>query len=321
MCILLRQEREFCCGTNVHSWVARTGRDRKKADSYLSASRNISDNMRVKIFRFAAVLGLGSILASGAAFPQVPNQSRQLRIQIWSELDPFPGGFEDEIWEEENGTDSPEASGRSGVPGTALPAADGKTAAALPSSGGSAAYESERTRLYSFAIGRAKELTPFFLSGMLSGWTFEYTPYDKGRGVEEFFEFGEITPFDWSMNSIEYREPVPEDSKLLVWAYCDRTEVQQLSYRRWSSINLPKVRGRGSASVEKGFEGIKESVGSAIRDAVREYWRIYSRNKPKEITGRVLLIGVPRVYIYEGQYKTDLEFFLETDRIVKYTYF
>ncbi len=240
-----------------------------------------------------------------AASPQVPNQSRQLRIQIWSELDPFPGGFGDEAWE--TGEDD-------------LPAA-GAAAAPLPSAGGSAESEATRTRLYSFAIGRAKELTPFFLSGMLSGWTFDYTPSDKGRGVEESFEFAEITPFDWSMNSIEYRDPLPEDEKLLVWAYCDRTEVQQLSYRRWSSINLPKVRGRGSASVAKGFEGIKESVGSAIRDAVREYWRTYSRNKPKEITGRVLLIGVPRVYISEGQYKTDLEFFLETDRIVKYTYF
>ena len=251
--------------------------------------------------------GLCAVLSLPAASPQVPNQSRQLRIQIWSELDPFPGGFGDEAWE----TDDDAQDGQEEAP----------SATSLPSSGGTEAHEAERARLYSFAIGRAKELTPFFLSGMLSGWTFDYTPSDKGRGVEEFFEFGEITPFDWSMNSIEYRDPLPEDEKLLVWAYCDRTEVQQLSYRRWSSINLPKVRGRGSASVAKGFAGIKESVGSAIRDAVREYWRTYSRNKPKEITGRVLLIGVPRVYIYEGQYKTDLEFFLETDRIVKYTYF
>ena len=270
--------------------------------------------MEVKICKLLAALGLASLVAGGMVPAQVPNQSQQLRIQIWSELDPFPGGFGDEAWETEEG--DPGSSARADDSAVAAPEPD-----PLPSAGGSAENESMRTRLYSFAIGRAKELTPFFLSGMLSGWTFDYTPSDKARGVEEFFEFGEIHPFDWSVNSIEYRDPIPEDEKLLVWAYCDRTEVQQLSYRRWSSINLPKVRGRGSASVAKGFEGIKESVGSAIRNAVREYWRVYSRNKPKEITGRVLLIGVPRVYIYEGQYKTDLEFFLETDRIVKYTYF
>lgn len=288
--------------------------------------------MKVKFSKLLTALSLPALLLTSGAVSQVPNQSEQLRIQIWSELDPFPGDFGDG----KRAAKKAEADGTS--PGTALPAseADGtggtavqqasagteQTAAApLPSSGGDAAYEAMRTRLYSFAIGRAKEITPFFLAGMLSGWTFEYTPSDKARGVDEFFEFGEVTPFDWSMNSIEYKDPLPEDNKLLVWAYCDRTELQQLSYRRWSSINLPKVRGRGRASVEKGFEGIREAVGNAIKNAVREYWRIYSKNKPKEITGRVLLIGVPRVYILEGQYVTDLEFFLETDRIVKYTYF
>ncbi|MBP5465705.1 MAG: hypothetical protein J6Y13_11105 [Treponema sp.] len=287
--------------------------------------------MKVKFSKLLTALCLPALLLTSGAASQVPNQSEQLRIQIWSELDPFPGGFGDG----NKAAKTAEADGTS--PGTGLSAAEASgtaaagtetsasgtepSAAPLPSSGGDAAYEAARTRLYSFAIGRAKEISPFFLAGMLSGWTFDYTPYDKSRGVDEFFEFGEITPFDWSMNSITYKDPLPEDNKLLVWAYCDRTELQQLSYRRWSSINLPKVRGRGRASVEKGFEGIQEAVGNAIKDAVREYWRIYSKNKPKEITGRVLLIGVPRVYILEGQYVTDLEFFLETDRIVKYTYF
>ena len=308
----------------------------------LAAFWNVSDNMKVKFSKLLTALSLPALLLTSGAVSQVPNQSEQLRIQIWSELDPFPGDFGD-------GNKAGKKAGAEGeAPGTGLSAseADGEVpgaggiavqqasggapsaagagqaaAAPLPSSGGDAAYEAARTRLYSFAIGRAKEITPFFLAGMLSGWTFDFTPSDRARGVDEFFEFGEITPFDWSMNSIAYKDPLPEDNRLLVWAYCDRTELQQLSYRRWSSINLPKVRGRGRSSVEKGFEGIREAVGNAIKDAVREYWRIYSKNKPKEITGRVLLIGVPRVYILEGQYVTDLEFFLETDRIVKYTYF
>ncbi len=264
----------------------------------------------MKISKVFTSLSLLTLLLTSSAGSQVPNQSQQLRIQIWSELDPFPGNFGDGDEVEEETDD-----GRLSV-AELLENAGKNTAPTVQDK-----HEATRTKLYSFAIGRAKEITPFFLSGMLSGWTFDYTPYDKARGVAEFFEFNEVAPFDWSMNSIEYKDPLPEENKLLVWAYCDRTEIQQLSYRRWSSINLPKVRGRGSASVEKGFAGIQEATGNAIKNAVREYWRIYSKNKPKEITGRVLLIGVPRVYIYEGQYMTDLEFFLETDRIVKYTYF
>ncbi len=264
----------------------------------------------MKISKLFTSLSFLTLLLTSSVGSQVPNQSQQLRIQIWSELDPFPGSFGD-MEEDTAETDD----GKLSV-AEFLENAGNKTAPATQDK-----QEATRVKLYSFAISRAKEITPFFLSGMISGWTFDYTPYDKARGVAEFFEFDEVTPFDMAMNPIEYKDPLPENEKLLVWAYCDRTEVQQLSYRRWSSINLPKVRGRGSASVEKGFAGIQEATGNAIKNAVREYWRIYSKNKPKEITGRVLLIGVPRVYIYEGQYVTDLEFFLETDRIVKYTYF
>jgi len=52
---------------------------------------------------------------------------------------------------------------------------------------------------------------------------------------------------------------------------------------------------------------------------VREYWRTMVKNKPKEILGRVLLIQDPRIYIYEGQYVVDLDFFLQTDRIILYS--
>ena len=76
---------------------------------------------------------------------------------------------------------------------------------------------------------------------MLSGWTFDYTPFDKSRKVAEFFEFNEVAPFDRSVNTIEYKDPLPEDEKLLVWVYCDRTEVQQLSYEYAAQIDVSRA--------------------------------------------------------------------------------
>lgn len=249
-----------------------------------------------KISAFLTLLALSFAVSTGskAISHEVPMQEEQLRIQIWAELDAFPGRFED---------DEP-------VQPVQIVRSENENLDA---------YEKERLSLYSFAINRAKELAPFFMNGMINGWTYDYVPYDKRRKVDEYFEFGEVRPFDKSINPITFKNPVPQEEKLLCWAYCDRTPTQQLSFRRWNSINLPKVRGVGRGSVEKGFEGIQEAVSNAIRDAVRTHWRIYEKNKPKEIIGSVLLIGVPRVYISEGQYVTDLEFFLETDKIVKYT--
>lgn len=234
-------------------------------------------------------------------FAQQPSQKEQLRILIWSELDAFPGSFEDN----KETVQQPEQT----------------TLIEKQIQDDLDPLVAKKLKLFGFAINRAKQITPFLLSGMISGWNFEYVPYDKTRNVAEIFEFSEVVPFNQSINPISYVKPEPLDNKLVCWAYCNRTETQQLSYRRWSSIVHPKVHGKGTSSVENEFEGIKEACENAVKNAVREYWRIYEKNKPKEILGKVLLIGNPRIYISEGQYVADLEFFLETDKIVKYTYY
>lgn len=248
---------------------------------------------------FGAVLGA-----------QQPSQAEQLRILIWSSIDPFPGSFD-----EPEGTDKDAVLKKTAARQASATAA----AVASPAVSPDDPYVAEKLEVFGYAIERTKEITPFLLSGMISGWAFDYVPYDKTRRVQEIFEVEEVTPFSAAMNPISYKNPEPLENRLVCWAYCDRTEAQQLSYRRWTSVQLPKIHGKGAASVEGEFEGIQAACKEAVKNAVREYWRIYEKNKPKEILGKVLLIGNPRIYISEGQYVADLEFFLETDRIVKYT--
>lgn len=234
------------------------------------------------------ILFLFIFFSASVLFAQVPSQKEQLRVQIWSEMDAFPGDLDENV-------------------------GDGSAVQKVPKVSSSGMYD--------FAVARAKKIAPFLLSGMISGWTFDYVPYDKTRRISEEFEFQEVIPYSGNVNPITYKNPVVEDDRLLCWAYCDRTESQQLAYRRWNAIAHPKVHGIGKSSVANGFEGITEACSQAMKNAVREYWRIYIKNKPKEIYGMLLLIGEPRVYISEGQYVADLEFFMETDKIVKYTYY
>lgn len=220
---------------------------------------------------------------------QVPDQSEQLRLAIWAELDNFPGKFEE----------------------------DDK---------GSAQEENTQERkkdtlfdqLYSDAIKRAKEVAPFLAGGFLHGWTFDYTPGDKARGVEDFWEFAQRREFDPAVNHLSYREPLVKDGRLLCWVYCDRTEAQKAEYKLWSSVLRPKVHGQGEGLVEEGFEGIRQACSQAARDAVRSHWRTMEKNKPKEISGQLLLTGNPRIYIKNGRYVADLEFLLDTERVVRY---
>ncbi len=227
------------------------------------------------------------LLFSFRIFAQVPNQLEQLRIPIWAELDSFPGSFEDSDSQEKNSEEKKD--------------------------------ESEFEKLYGTAIERAKLIAPFLMQGLLSGWTFDYTPYDKTRKVQEHWEFVETRPFDSSINKIEYHKPIVKDGNLLCWIYCNRTQSQQQEFKRWNSIEHDRIKGTGTGKVEDGFEGIKTACSNAAKSAVREYWRKLIKNKPKEISGSLLLVNNPRIYIKSGQYVVDLDFFLETDRIVPYT--
>ena len=42
-----------------------------------------------------------------------------------------------------------------------------------------------------YPIQKIKEVAPFLISGMVYGWDFVYTPSDKARNVEEYFEIQE----------------------------------------------------------------------------------------------------------------------------------
>ena len=229
-------------------------------------------------------------------FSQVPSQIEQIRLQVWAELDSYPGKFEDsenqQYFNQQNSNQQENQKN-----------------------------QSEFEQIFSYAINRTKELSPFLLSGMIYGFNFEYTPSDKRRNVSEYWDFTLIKEISKNTNKFEYKNPVAEDNKLICWVYCNRTQEQIAEYKHWTSVVYPKVKGIGKASVENGFEGIKEACSQAAKLAVREYWRTMIKNKPKEISGKLLLVENPRIYIKNGEYVVDLDFFMETDRIISYTYY
>lgn len=257
---------------------------------------------------------------------QQPSQKDKIRIQIWSELDAFPGKFDNEKLgenpETENQTESKNSDNETNVEDSSAGSGDnGRSGTSKDGKKFVDSAESRDISIFDYAIKRAKEISPYLLGGMLSGWDFDYVPYDKTRRVTEYFELTEVEPFNPQVNKISYKEPMPVENRLVCWVECERTAVQKLSYERWKSITHPRITGHGTASVEDGFEGIKAACSAAVKNAVREYWRTQVKNKPKEILGRVLLIQDPRIYIYEGQYVVDLDFFVETAKIVSYSYY
>lgn len=181
--------------------------------------------------------------------------------------------------------------------------------------------EQQEGDLLDNAVSRIKESAPFILDGMVYGWSFDYTPLDKARGVKEYFEVEPIRTLAETKEKPIYSSPLIEEPNLTVWVDFNRSDGQKNYFEHWSSLSHPQVKGKGSGEIKKGFEGIKDAYKDAILDAVYNYVHARLKNKPKQVTGRVLLFKEPRMYVSSGQYKLELDFFLEVDRIVVYSKF
>ena len=256
------------------------------------------------------------------SFAQYPSQKDMIRIQIWSELDAFPGKFDDENSGENEGTESNAANQNADNDSTGQKDSSQGDSERKNAAGNKKFVDSAEARdisIFEFAIKRAKEISPYLLNGMLNGWEFEYVPYDKTRRVAEYFSLTEVEPFNPSVNKISYKEPMPVEDRLVCWVECERTEVQKLSYERWKSITHPRVKGHGTAPVEDGFKGIQAACEAAVKNAVREYWRTMVKNKPKEINGAGLVRNFPTLGISSGRYVINLDFFLECGKIIEYS--
>ena len=174
----------------------------------------------------------------------------------------------------------------------------------------------------SMSVRKIKEITPFILSGMIYGWKFEYVPYDKARGVQEYFDFSPLRELNAEeIASIQYAKPWIKDSILNCWVEYHRSDSQIHIFKGWESILHPKIRGEGYAKLSKGFDGIQEACAEALKLAVRNYERKWIKSKPKEISGTVLMREPPKIGVDAGRYKVTLDFFMETDKIVEYKTF
>ena len=99
-----------------------------------------------------------------------------------------------------------------------------------------------------------------------------------------------------------------------------RTDAMMYYRLRWDGIQFPKVRGNGESGKINSVDAIKESVVEAAKNAIRTYAQGQTKNKPKEVVGKILLVDEdPSIKIISGKYTASLDFFLYVDKIIHYS--
>lgn len=247
------------------------------------------------------------LLIVSPLFAQAPSNVELIRLPLWASLDAYPdlqGLFEDKNEAEDLEEDLQE---------------EGESAESEDLQVEKESF-TEAESIFSYPVSQLKKTAPFIISGMVYGWNFVYVPSDKARGVEEYFEVTEIQSFEPFENLINYTKPTIEDTlRLHCWCEYKRDKYQLQNYSLWNAIQHPVIRGRGYGKVSDGFEGYKNAAKDALKNAVREHYRKIVKNKPKEITGSVLIKDIPVTGVVSGKYVINLDFFLEYGRIIEYS--
>lgn len=165
------------------------------------------------------------------------------------------------------------------------------------------------------------ELSAFLLSGLVFGWEFSYTPYDKTRQVDEYFEIKPKYKIDIKEGALNITDLVPEYPYL--YCYAEYTSDELLTKRQfaWQSISYKTVQGTGTGERSDEISGVYTAYINATKDAICRYARSLTKNKPREVRGQLLIRDNPRLFMKRGLFYANLEMYIYIEEIVPYMVF
>jgi hypothetical protein len=170
---------------------------------------------------------------------------------------------------------------------------------------------------------RALEEARAILSGMIYGYRFRYTPGDSRRKIEEEFALTPVAEILWGDPNLQIADAWVKDSLLFVKVTYRLQDFQSARRRAWSSNSVDLSSGIGSHSVftATSLEGKQNALREALKNAVREALRPVVFNKPREVTGEILIWNPPNSAIQSGTYTTQADVKLRVKEIRSYSLF
>jgi hypothetical protein len=170
---------------------------------------------------------------------------------------------------------------------------------------------------------RALEEARAILSGMIYGYRFRYTPGDAVRQINEEFSIAPVAEILWGDPNLQIADAWIKDSLLFVKVTYQLEDFQAARRRAWSSNSVEASSGVGSYSVFTATspEGKLNALREALKNAVLEALRPVVFNKPREITGEILIWNPPHTVIQSGSYTTQADVKLRVKEIRSYSLF
>ena len=170
---------------------------------------------------------------------------------------------------------------------------------------------------------RVLEEARLVFSAMIYGFEFSYTPGDSARGVADELVLTPIAEVPWGDPGLRIVDAWVDQRRLFAKVEYDLHPFQEDRRRAWGSTAVPTAAGVGESNMflAPPPEGKRRSLEAAFREALRDHLRPIHFNKPREITGELLLWQPPAVVIRAGTYQTRVDLKLRVREIRDYGLF
>ena len=156
------------------------------------------------------------------------------------------------------------------------------------------------------------------ISGMIYGFSFSYTPSDAARKVEDRFELSPLAEIPWGSPRLVVLDTGTEETRMSARIVYSLTDQEAARRAAWGSNTVAQATGSGEAGIMGGPGERLTSLKEAVKNAVREHLRSRIYNKPREVSGEVLLWEGPETARRSGAYVTRVKIRLRVGEIVPY---
>lgn len=171
------------------------------------------------------------------------------------------------------------------------------------------------------AARAALEEARVLLSGMIYGWSFDYTPANSARGVAESFALTPIAQIPWGSTRLRVMETETAEQKLWARASYSMDDAEAARRASWESGTALLSQGEGKADVMKGPDAKGLSFQDAVRDAIRVALHGSYIDAPRQIRGDVVLWDDPQSLVRSGMYRTTVKVKIMVRDVVPYRIF
>jgi hypothetical protein len=153
---------------------------------------------------------------------------------------------------------------------------------------------------------RILEEAAWVYGGMIWGFDFSYTPYDKARAIPERFEIESLGALKLELLSIAagaYPKSADEYRAFVEYRPAPALSALMASYAQepWKSC-----QGIGRADMVLGVKGRRAAYEDGLRAALRGYLQSALPNKPRLVKGRIAFERAPSLAILGGSYTVQL---------------